>query len=359
MLLLSLNLANLNHTLYTASQLHRVLLPKDRDPVPLDVAAGVNTSHNYRCMEGGPVLNLHMQQHPGEGMKGRFVSVLTFRNHLSQGYFDSSEKNINDLQFQLPPCQSQKYLRVYTGHCNGDLPKMEFGSSDASQRFFEADPHAQDMEVHSMHMTNFLFSLQDKAFRDATDVLQCLLLQSQEYSSIDKTNIRSYQTTSGKCSDDEKRKLDEEERKMETPSEPGTKVHYPGAVSNCRLDSCIGGGVGPHDNTDGGHCNVSCSVSYSPHSDTKHKHGNHSNKFICHHADSMRIFTQCYAFAKQNGPIPVKLISIRHGLPRKDTVPGGQSHDFGPLFGYFSSVGFRSVDKPTFVLHALFAFPIA
>jgi hypothetical protein len=351
MLLLSSNLANLNHTLYTASQLHRVLFPKDRDPVPLDVAAGVNTPENCSCMEGGPILNLHMQQHPGEGMEGRFVSVLTFRNHLSQGYFDSSEKNINDLQFQLPPGQSQKYLRVFTGHCNGGLPRMEFGSSDASQRLFEADPHAQDMEVHSMHMTNFLFSLQDKAFRDATDILQRLLLQSKEHSSIDETNIRSYWTTSGKCSEDEKRKLDEEERKMETPSEPGTKFHYPVAVSKCRLDSCIRGGVGPHDSTDGGHCNVSCSVSYSPHSDTKHKHGNHSDKFICHHADTMRIFTQCYAFAKRKGRIPFELISIRHGLPRKDTVPGGPSHDFGSLFGYFSSVGFRSVDKPTFVLH--------
>eukprot|EP00956_Cyclotella_meneghiniana_P018192 scaffold30111_cov43-Cyclotella_meneghiniana.AAC.1 len=78
---------------------------------------------------------------------------------------------------------------------------------------------------------------------------------------------------------------------------------------------------------------ISDSNPYAPHGDSRlTKPFNHNDKIVCHHEDSMRIPTHCYAFSVNHSPVPKEIITIGHGLRNR------QKDNFCTLIGCFSSI---------------------
>lgn len=160
-------------------------------------------------------------------------------------------------------------------------------------------------------MSKFLQHVEDLVLSELIEIVTKILLagdNSMHAKHEDDHIIASKQVDNCDCS------------KLATPK-PAEAFHFPVSKSV------------PHDAPNSVVSHISESNPYAPHSDSRPtKPFNHDDNLVCHHEDSMRIPTHCYAFSFDQSPIPEEIITIRHGLRRS-----GDKDIFCKLVGCFSS----------------------
>ena len=255
-----------------------------------------------------------MQRYPStldDSIKNpRLVNVLVLENYTSQHYHKQVEGMINNMDFQQMGDHSKKYMRIAT-----ELPTacITFGNNSRTLRIHEAASDLHKAERDALKMSKFLQHVEDLVLSKFIEIVTKIVLAASDNSIRDQhedDHIASSKIVDNcDCS------------KLVTPK-PAEAFHYPVSKSE------------PHDAPNSVVSHISESNPYAPHSDSRPtKPFNHDNNLICHHEDSMRIPTHCYAFSLDQSPIPEEIITIRHGLRKRS----GNEDIFCKLVGCFSS----------------------
>lgn len=342
--------------------------------IPLDVLAGITSAEDYECIETGPMLDLYLEKHPDKQHQHLCVTIL--QNHLSKSYVDSIRERWKDAKFYM---KNQKYVRVATQEGVGSpFVGMEFGNDVRTYGILQAEP-ANDVDDEAIKMANYIMSTQDEVFKNACDILQKTVLSLKKGTQATATNTkakrgakRPYSDTAqgdtkkqvaskkiaekepnpnkelidlinyqalNRLSEPSKKKLNEKLKScgpIHTRFSTGSDVFaYPISTNDIPLD-CV----------DSVHTNVSPGSSYSMHSDTFNKEGNHDNDFYHSHALSMRIWTQGFQFSAlsltegdekaagdETAALPSNNVSLIHGIP-----DGSNGVRYCQLHGRFSII---------------------
>lgn len=305
------------------------LCPPNQDPIPLDTfarVAGVTTAGVCRTKEG-PVIKTHLQWHPDDE---RFVCVTTLQDHLSDKHMSNMPGYIEDLAFSNYH-KKRSYLSVTCkpyedGRFGRDRPRVEFSNNHQ----YEAAP-AKVFDTYCIKMANTLNSIQDTAFKKATDILQQLLLEPLAARGRIEP-VLSYHYLTNEKNEKEKADYDDDQRKW--PKKNNSE--------SCRQPiALLSSPSKPYslDDQDSTIYNLSeGQAPYESHSDVENKYGNHSNEYRHASAEKMRILTASYSCCKdRTQTVPKDMMTISHIHPETKK----------PLeyVGYFSKDGFTKVGK--------------
>lgn len=270
----------------------------------LDVICGITPQDSSATEESRVSIKLHMQRYPSreggvvKNKNSRHVNVLVLENYMSHRYISQIERMINSMKFQQMGEHSKKYMRIAT---ELERAQITFGNNINKLRIHEADTDMHKIEKDALKMSKFLQHVEDAVLSKFIDILT-------EIVQGDLSKPASKIVKKKACFN------------LPTPT-PNQVFHYP--ISDNE----------PYDAPNSVVSHISDSNPYAPHSDSRPiKPFNHNNKVVCHHEDSMRIPTHCYAFSLDHSPVPKEIITIRHGLRN------GQDDNFCTLIGCFSSI---------------------
>ena len=308
-------------------QITSALRPPNRAPIPLDTFAGLTTAGECRTEEG-PVIKTHLQWHATER---RFVGVTTLEDHISKQYMMSMPGLIKDLKFNSYHDKGAYVSAACKPYEDGlkhssSPPRVEFSNSHQ----YEAAP-AQVFDINCITMANTLNTIQDTAFKKATDIIQKLLLEQSTSQRDSIKSVPSYHSMMNEKSEKEKVDYDGDQRNW--PKNNGESCRHPIALLSSPTKAK------PLDDQDSVICNLSDGQApYTSHSDVENKHGNHSNKLSYACAEQMRILTASYSCHKctSTQAVPKDMLSIYH------IIPGEKSKRL-EYVGYFSKDGFTKV----------------
>lgn len=316
--------------------------------IPLDVLAGITRAEDYECIGTGPMLDLHLEKHPTKQHQHLCVTVL--QNHLSKSYVDSIRDRVNESNFYL---KNQKFVRVATQQEEeGTYPffGMEFGSDDSTYDILQAEL-ANNVDDEAMKMANYILSAQDEVFKNACDILQQTVLSILENTTTpvavtNKTKAKrgvkrplSNYTAKGDSKKKVASKKKEDNKKLINYQSLNRLDERSKKNLNKKLKSCgprwaafstgsdvfaypISTNDIPLDKVDSVHTNISPGSSYTMHSDTCNKVGNHNDHFYHSHSLAMRIWTQGFQFSAlsstegdETTTLPSDNVSLIHGIP--------------------------------------------
>ena len=276
--------------------------PAGGDPTTLDVLAGITTG-DYDCLtDKGPLINLYFEEHE---VKKQYLCVIVLQDHLSAQYLSSQKEMLNDNDIGFYRFKENSFIRVMSKEpIDGDLPFMEFGSSHSTYNVYQAD-QAISVELDAIAMTNYLFALQDGVYRDAIDIVQSMVIQSEDRDPQEIVNYASILSLP-----DVYQNRMNDNLLLQKSCEKGSKFR---AVISVNGQPC--------DSVDGGHVNAGVGASYTSHNDASNKVGNFSNVNQYSHQDFMRIHTmgiQGSTDVTSKAILPKKNLSLRHGYANND-----------------------------------------